>query len=284
MKNYAIVCDTSVSLTPEQAAAMNVTITPLTLIHNNKEYLDQVEMGYDAVNDLLRNKEHLQTSQPNLGLLITTFETLKAQNYDHIFVLALTSSLSGTYNSMNQAIQEVGLDNVSLVDTRSLAGAVQHLVRFVNEQAAVNSSVEAILSGIDAMIPKITSFVYPQTLDQLKISGRISKSAATLASLLKVKPILYLKSDLDTIEKFGTARTETKVFDIIIKAMRDDNVTPKTHVIYYLDNEGEEIVARANTAITEALGTFETHASKLPAVVAAHAGLGTIAIQWAPKF
>lgn len=284
MKNYAIVCDTSVSLTPEQAAAMNVTITPLTLIHNNKEYLDQVEMGYDAVNDLLRNKEHLQTSQPNLGLLITTFETLKTQNYDHIFVLALTSSLSGTYNSMNQAIQEVGLDNVSLVDTRSLAGAVQHLVRFVNEQAAANSSVAAILSGIDAMIPKITSFVYPQTLDQLKISGRISKSAATLASLLKVKPILYLKSDLDTIEKFGTARTETKVFDIIIKAMRDENVTPETHVIYYLDNEGEEIVARANTAITEALGTFETHASKLPAVVAAHAGLQTIAIQWAPKF
>lgn len=283
MKNIAIVCDSSVALNPELVKEYNVVVAPLTLIHNNKEYKDQIDKTSDDVNDLLRNKEKLQTSQPNLGLLIEIMEDIKSQNFDHVFILSLTSSLSGTYSSFNNAIQEVGLENYTLVDSRSLAGPIQHMVKAVRTLNAEGKSIEEIEAKIDTIVKNTVSYVYPQTLDQLKVSGRISKTAALMASVLKVKPLLFLENNGETIEKMGTARTETKIFEMIVDGLVSNGVAPDTHDIYYLESEGKEILARFDAFLTEKLGSFDTSISTLPAVVAAHAGIGTTVVQWVEK-
>ena len=111
MRKIKIFCDSSVALTQEEADLINVTILPLTLIHNNKEYADQFEMTVDDVNQLLAKKEIIKTSQPNLGLIISEFEKAKEENYDHIFGITIAETLSGTHSAFNQAAVEVGLDN-----------------------------------------------------------------------------------------------------------------------------------------------------------------------------
>ncbi|WP_414838400.1 DegV family protein [Erysipelothrix piscisicarius] len=65
----------------------------------------------------------------------------------------------------------------------------------------------------------------------------MSKHAATLASLLKVKPLLYLENHGLTIEKFGTARTETKIFELLINHMKEQGITPEAYDFYYLHND-----------------------------------------------
>ncbi|MDE8165047.1 DegV family protein, partial [Erysipelothrix rhusiopathiae] len=49
MKKLAIVCDSSVCFTPEKIKKYNVFIAPLTLIHNNTEYLDQETISKEEV-------------------------------------------------------------------------------------------------------------------------------------------------------------------------------------------------------------------------------------------
>ncbi|MEG0327373.1 MAG: DegV family protein [Erysipelothrix sp.] len=284
MKNYAIVCDSSVSISAEDAKRLNVKVAPLTIIHNNKDYYDQVDLTTEQVNDLLREKEVLKTSQPNVGYLINFFEDLKSQDFDHIFVLSLTSSLSGTYMSFNQALSEVKLDNVTLIDTYTLAGPVQNAAESIQAMNELDSSVEEIVKRLQYEFKFTESFVYPQTLDQLKVSGRISNSAALLASLLKVKPLLFLENHGKTIEKFATARTEAKIFESMIKEMQAKNVNAKDYVLYFLHSEGRDTVDRLNQLISEKLGDFEHKICNLPAALATHAGLGTIALQWSLKF
>ncbi|QIK69103.1 DegV family protein [Erysipelothrix sp. HDW6C] len=283
MKNIAIVCDSSVALTKEEAHDLNITVAPLTLIYNNKEYLDQIDMTFDDVNELLLQKTHLQTSQPNVGVIINILEELKTKGFDHIYVLSLSSALSGTHSAFHHAIQEVGLDSVTLIDSMSIAGPVQQCAKLIHKLNAEDKSIAEITRAIEELLKHTVSFVYPQTLDQLKISGRISKGAATLASLLKVKPLLYLENGGQTIEKFGTARTEAKVFDMMVAEFKKHDITPDAFDVYYLDSQGEEIADRFNAYLSESIGTFTTSNSKLPAVVAAHAGIGTIAVQWIPK-
>ena len=85
MQNIAIICDSSVSFTPEQVKEFDVYIAPLTITHNNVAYIDQVTITQSEVNELLRNKQIVTTSQPNLGTMIDILTEVKEKNYDHTF-------------------------------------------------------------------------------------------------------------------------------------------------------------------------------------------------------
>ncbi len=283
MRKIKIFCDSSVALTKEEADLINVTILPLTLIHNNKEYADQFEMTVDDVNQLLAKKEIIKTSQPNLGLIISEFEKAKEENYDYIFGITIAETLSGTHSAFNQAAVEVGLDNFTLINSGSISGIVHEMIRLINSMNEEGMAYDLIRENLNPLLNNSEIFVYPQTLDQLKVSGRISKSAGTLASLLKIKPLLHFANMGQTIDKFGTARTEVKIFDMIVKNLIENNVHPDTHIIYYLESSALEIIERFDLYLKENLGTFETKTLQLPAVIATHAGLGTMVVQWMLK-
>ncbi|CAM3702309.1 DegV family protein [Erysipelothrix urinaevulpis] len=282
MKNIAIICDSSVALTQKQANEMGIYIAPLTIIHSDKEFSDQIDISHEEVSELIRNKVSLKTSQPNLGTMINILNNVKEKDYDHIFVLSLTSSLSGTYASFQYALNEVQLDNLSLIDTQSLAGPVQEAIkhiRFLNEN---HWEPQAITDYLDNVFFKNTeSYVYPENLEQLKQGGRISKPAATLASMLKIKVLLKLSNHGDTIDKFKTTRTEQKLIDEIINDLKKNNINPQEHVLYLPHLEADRVVEELIKQIREKIGDFKFTVTVLPAALSSHAGLHTVALQWA---
>lgn len=283
MKKLAIVCDSSVCFTPEKIKKYNVFIAPLTLIHNNTEYLDQETISKEEVHELLSKKEKIMTSQPNLGSLIKLFEAIRDEGYEQILAVTLSSNLSGTYSAFNQAASHVEGCEIHVVDSFTIGGPVQQTVKLIRAMELNGVSIDEMITRINTFLLHTESFVYPQNLDQLRVSGRISKHAATLASLLKIKPLLYLENHGLTIEKFGTARTETKIFELLINHMKEQGVTPESYDFYYLHSDAKEITTRLRDAISESFGTHDAYIMDLPAAVATHAGLGTVAIQWIPK-
>lgn len=283
MKNIAILTDSSISMDAEKIKKYDVLTSPLTIIHNNKEYLDEIDITNFQVNDLLRENEVLTTSQPNLGLVIEQLQEVKAQNFDHVFILPVTMELSGTYRTYQHAVEEVGLKNATLIDTGTLVGPIQHGIKVIRRMNEAGKSIEDITNTLNDLYNKTESYVIPRTLKQLKASGRISSTAATMASLLKIKPILKLVAHGDTIDKFATSRTEAKAFRTVIEDMIAHGVKPETHHIYYLHSEGLEIVESFNNELEKMIGKFDYDISVLPAVLAAHAGLETIVIQYIPK-
>lgn len=283
MKKIAIVCDSSVCFTPEEIKQYDVFIAPVTLIHNNVEYLDQETISKETVHALLEKKEKILTSQPNLGSLIDLFEKIKAKGFKNIIAITLSSNLSGTFSAFNQAASHIESCDIHVIDSFSLGGPVQQTVKLLRQMELDNMPLDEMLKRVDKFLLRTESFVYPQNLDQLRVSGRISKHAAMLASLLKVKPLLYLENHGLTIEKFGTARTETKIFEMLITHMKDQGINAQEYDFYYLHSDGYEIIVRLRNAINDAFGTHNSFIMDLPAAVATHAGLGTIAIQWIPK-
>lgn len=283
MTKIAIVSDSSISISKDDPLISRVHLIPLSIIHNNTQYLDQVNLTSEDVNKLLRDKQLLQTSQPSIGNAVEVFENLKNENFDRIYVVCLSSALSGTINSINQAVSHVGLDNVTIIDTMSVAGPCYYIVETILKLHEAGKSHDEIMQAVDYCLNDTYSFVFPETLEQLKRSGRISSGAATLASLLKIKPILFLETKGKTIEKFGTARTDSKVYEKLIEAMIQHNVKPETHVLYYLENLALDKVNILNSAITQAVGSFETKVLTLPAVLATHVGLGAVVLQWIRK-
>lgn len=282
MKKIAIVVDSSASFTPEEVKETGVYVAPLTIIYNGKEYVDQVTITNDEVAQLLNDNAVITTSQPNLGTLINLFEDIKSKNYDHVIALPISRHLSGTYAAFKQAADEVGLDNITIVDNLTLIAVIQHATHKIIELNNEGKDIDEILAALQNIWDNTESYLIPKSLKQLKASGRISPAAGTLASLLRIKPVLKLWNKGETIDKFDTARTDAKTYDIVIKDLIKNNVTPKTHKLYFLEAKGAAELEAFKTAIENELGVFHSHTSVLPSSLVTHAGLGTIAVQVAP--
>lgn len=284
MYNLAIICDSSAMISPLDNGKSHIYSAPLTLIHNNIEYLDQVTINQETINSILEKNEVISTSQPNLGTIIEILETVKSKQYDHVFVLPISSHLSGTHSAFNQSLAEVSMDNVTIIDSYTVGGPVRAAVSLIENLNQEGKSIQEIIARVENHFNNTESYLLPRTLDQLKAGGRISKTAAAMASLLKIKALLKLENKGVTIEKFDTARTETKIIDIIIEDLIKNNITPKTHTLHLLHSEALDTVENIQAAITTKLGAFEFNIMTLPPALATHAGLGAVTIQTSLKY
>ncbi len=279
MSKICIVTDSSISLDLQQAKKLGIEIAPLSIIVNDKEYQDQVEMTPERLIELLKEKAVPTTTQPNLGLLDGMMKEIKSQNFDHIIVFTLSSFLSGTHQAFRLAITDNDIENVDIVDSLSIAGPMKDVVLKAAEMAKAGASKEEILAMSKTVFDMTTSFLFPNTLDQLKRGGRVSPAVAALSSLLKIKPLLMLKNGGTTIEKFNTARTETKIFGLMLDEFAKQEIKAGVNKIHVLHCEGLDIAESFVTNLKQRFGDIAVEISELPAVLAAHAGLKSIAVQ-----
>lgn len=283
MKKIAIISDSSISFTKEEAKKWDVYILPNVIIHNDESYLDQITITNKEINHLLREKERITTSQANIGTMTEMLKKIQRKNYDHIIILTIASVLSGVYNGFVQASKFVALENFTIIDTHSIAGPVQQAVRAIRQMNANGYNIQEILDYLEFLFKNQVSYLYPKSLDQIVASGRVSKTASKIASFLRIKPIVYLSKTGDKIDRFGIARTDERAFDKIIEHFKKHKVTPEKYDLFLLENEN---IKQANTfkeSLFKKLGEFNSHIIKLPAALSVHAGIGAIAIQWCPK-
>lgn len=285
MSKILVVTDTTSTLGPEEAKKLNLDCLLLSVMIDGKEYRDHVDISNEAFADVLRQGKVPTTSQPNLGYLEDKMQEWKAGNYDDILVITLSATLSGTYQAIKLAAENAGLNNVTLYDTRSVGSPLLDMALEARKMADEGAEMEKIIQMLDRKKASVLSFLFPKSLDQLKKGGRISPLAANMASLLKIKPILYLDESMDMIEKYKTARTESKVFDLMLDAYQEKGINCDTHRMYVLISEEAEAVhemalKRISSAFSDAM---EVTTLKLPAVLCCHAGLGTIALQCIEK-
>ena len=257
MKEIAIVCDSSVSFTKEEIKKYDVYVIPNLIIHNNKTYRDQVDINNNDIVKLLNKKQKLTSSQANLGNIVETLERVKEKKYDHVFILTIASVLSGAHNSFALAATQVKLENYTHLDTQSVAGPVQQAVRAIREMNQSGNSIEEITNYLEYLFNDQVSYLFPKSLDQIVASGRVSKAGAKLASLLKIKPIVYLYPKSKSIEKLGIARTDARAFQIIVNHFKKHNVTPKDYDLYILDIDAVKEANKFKDYLFKKLGEFK---------------------------
>lgn len=278
-----IVTDTTSGLDFTTAKKHNIELIPLSVLIDGKEYKDHIDITSEELYTHLRNGAVPTTSQPNIGYVEERMRVWKEEHYDAIIIITISSYLSGTYQGFKMMAEQLEMHNVYLVDSLSVAGPLLDGALKARKYADEGKSVEEILAMLDQLFHNTISFLYPESLIQLKKGGRISPVAANMASLLKIKPLLMLKKDGTIIDKFGMSRTETKIFEMIVDALEKENVHKETHRIYVPHAEAMATVERFQSFIRERLGDIEVVPLPLPAVLTSHGGLGCIAVQTALK-
>ena len=135
-----IVTDSTADLAPDEAAALGITIVPLTVFFGDEAFLDNIEIDNATFYDKLQKSKDLpRTSQPSPASFQEAYTRLIEEGADGILSVHLSSKLSGTYQSACTARDEILKDvqkvPIEVIDSQSISGGMALSIRKAAEEA-----------------------------------------------------------------------------------------------------------------------------------------------------
>jgi DegV family protein with EDD domain len=148
--------------------------------------------------DGLRAGEMYTTSQINVYKFEEAFKSIIKEGKSVIYI-GLSSGLSGTINNARNAAlnlkEEYPDSDITIIDTLSASMGIGLLAYKVYEMMKKDKSKEEIVEFVEGIKLKINHYFTVDDLKHLKRGGRVSSSAATVGTLLNVKPVLHMDNE-----------------------------------------------------------------------------------------
>lgn len=193
-------------------------IVPLKIITDKKEYID--ELGLDVenmINELAQYNGKTTTSCPSVGDWLEAFA-----GADEIFVITITSALSGSYNAAMIAKDEYMSLNenakVYVLDSLSTGPQMRLVAEMIQDMICNNSSFDEIVTKVEEYNKKIKLIFSLESLHNLACNGRIGFTLATLAGVLGIRTI-GKASDSGTLQPITKAHGKRKAIITIYNEM-----------------------------------------------------------------
>lgn len=205
-----VVTDSSSDLPGEVADAHDISIVPLTIRFAQDEFVDRRDLSIPDFWQRLVSSEVLpETAAPGVGLFKDRYQHLISEGATGILVMTLSEALSGTYQSAVIAAEQTESDvPIRVIDSRSVGMGLGLPVLEVADQAAQGVSLDELLDAAERSIASTTVLAALDTLDYLRMGGRIGSAQAFFGSLLNIKPLITLVDG--RVEPLGRVRTRSK--------------------------------------------------------------------------
>jgi len=237
-RKVAIVTDTISSLPEEMAAEYGITVIPIHIIMDGKDYLD-TEISKDLFYSWFENNKdktsHPRTAAPNIGEFLNVFRNL-SEKYQNILCINVTSKMGGGYRAALQAKdimhEEMPGVNVEILDSCTEHGA-QLLIALEAARAAVGGkSLPEVVAIAKQMIEKVTLLYLLDTMYHLTVGGRTGKADIWESSLLSLKPLLEIDYHTGgTFAPLGRFRTRSQGIEEMLNIFKERVADQPVHVV-----------------------------------------------------
>ncbi len=276
-----IITDSSPLIPPDQAKGMGFDVLPLSVSINGQTYLDLVDISnkdfVDLVNQYGKQGQHPTSSQPAIGSII---DAMNSYPDTEILMLAMADGLSGTYRSACSAAKiSENADNITVINTKTLAGPHQYLTLKALEYAKQGMTAKEIVDKLTPSIQHCTSYLIPQDFGFLRRGGRLTPIAAAIGSMLKIVPVLVQTDDGCRIEKLALKRTFSAGIDAVANSIRKKFDINENYTIYIMHSETEELAQKAKTLLAEHFPTVPSKILSLGPAFTVQGGPYCVAIQ-----
>jgi DegV family protein with EDD domain len=220
MNKIAIITDTDSSLPASIAKEFNIRQVPITIHFENENYTTGLDLDDQRVFELIDQYKKLPTTAaPSPAAFAKAFEAAFDEGAEAVICLCVSSKISSTYNSAQQACELLPGKEVIIVDTLDLTMGQGFMSVAAAKAAKDGASVEEVLTIIDNMRSRLHTFGALPTLKYLAMGGRVGKLAAGMADTLNIKPILTTnEGKLDLLEK---VRTNRKAINRVVELTKE---------------------------------------------------------------
>ena len=278
---YKIITDSTTDLSDAYMAAHDVVMLGLTVTLDETTYQT---VGLDRLtSDVLLEKMAAGakpvTSQINVGQFSETFKSVIHSGNDVLY-LGFSSGLSGTYQSAEMAKQlvldEIPSARITTVDTLAAASGEGYLVKEAVKLRDNGASLDEVVVAMQDLIPRLRSWVMADDLYHLARGGRISKTAATVGTLVNIKPIIDVDPE-GQLRQVGKIRGKKKALKTLVTNTLTDFDPAYPHVMVGYSGE-PDVAEEVRAELLQPNLITEVTLTPLGPTIATHTGTGTIAI------
>ena len=190
--SYKIVVDSCCELPEELKHDPRYEIVPLTLIVGDSyERLD--DDGFDQ-KEFLRAVAECPVSPRSACPSPEKYMEAYRTDADHVYVVTLSSKLSGSYNSAvlgkNLYHETYGEKQIYVVDSRSASCGETQIAMQIARWEDEGMGYEEITEKIEKFTDGMHTYFVLDNLDTLRKNGRLSGVKALVASTLSIKPVM----------------------------------------------------------------------------------------------
>lgn len=227
-----IITDSAADFEPQELEQLQIACIPITVMLGEQEYQENVNLSKDQFYELLAaTGVSPKTAQPSPQILTELFAQAKADGDEAIYI-ALSSALSGTYQSAVMIQEDADCDDCYVIDSKNATGGQRLLVEHAVRLRDQGKSAKEILAEVEALRDRIVLYACIDTLEYLYRGGRISHTVYKLGTMAQVKPIIRV-SEEGAVEVPAKAIGMRKGMEMLCKRMEQQKPSPE-HNLYVM--------------------------------------------------
>lgn len=216
-EKIAILVDSGTDVPEEIVTQESMYMIPLKIIYKDKEYTDKIDITAEEIYQKLPI-EIPSTSLPDGEAITKIFDKIKADGYEKVLAITISSGLSGTFNVVRLIGEQYKGLETFVLDTKNIGiGAGFQAIRAA-ELLREGADWATLTQQLSDEVVKNKVFFNVATLEYLQKGGRIGLVASLLGTALKLNPIISCNAEgiYHTVAKArGRKKSLDKTIDLV---------------------------------------------------------------------
>ena len=279
--NIKILSDSTCDLSQAILNENNITLIPLTVIMDDKEYKDGVSITPATIFDhVAAGGDLCSTSANSVGEYEDWFGKY-ASDYEGVLHINIGSGFSSCFQNACIAAQE--FDNVAVVDSMNLSTGQGLVVLEACRLAKECASLEELREKVQAFTSRVEASFLVDKLNYLVKGGRCSAATALGANLLNLKPCIDVKDGKMGVSKKYRGKYGKCLATYVQERLAERDDIRRDVLFVTKTSVSEEEYAAVMEAVKE-YGHFDTVYETLAGcTVSCHCGPGTLGVLFVRK-
>ena len=219
-------------------------------------YVDFETFDAHAFYDRLRGGVLPTTSAISKEQYLQYFEKDFAAGNEILYV-HFSRAMTNSFDAMDQAVAELKAKYPAArfeeIDTKGITTISYAIVREVGDLVKAGKSLDEILSWAADEVDRFAMYFFADDLKFFRRSGRVGGLAATMGTLIGVRPLIHMSQDGKMIS-VGTAKGRPKAIEFLLNKVGELGDDLQNHRICIGHSDAPEIARELGRLIEEKYG------------------------------
>ena len=279
--NFKVLSDSTCDLPAEVLEKHNITMIPLTVIKDGKEFTDGVDITpADIFNHVANGGSLCSTAAINIGEYAEHFSKY-TNDYDGVIHINISSEFSSCYQNACLAAED--FENVRVIDSRNLSTGQGLVVLKACELANECNNLDELAEKLRAFTDKVEASFLLDRLEYMVKGGRCSAAAALGANLLNLKPCIEVKNGKMAVVKKYRGNYAKCLANYVKDRLSNRDDLDKATLFITQTTVTEECLNAVKDAVSEYNDFETTYWNEAGCTVSCHCGPGTLGVLFVRK-
>lgn len=279
--NIKVLSDSTCDLPQEVLKKYNITMVPLSVIKDGKNFTDGVDITpADIFNHVANGGDLCSTAAINIGEYADWFAKF-ADDYDGVVHINISSEFSSCHQNAKLAAQE--FTNVRVIDSRNLSTGQGLVVLKACELASSCTDLDTLADQLNAFTEKVEASFLLDRLEYMVKGGRCSAAAALGANLLNLKPCIEVKNGKMAVVKKYRGNYAKCLATYVKDRLANRADVEKSTLFVTCTPVTDECLNAVKDAVAQYNDFETTYWNEAGCTVSCHCGPGTLGVLFVRK-